>query len=161
MSRDVDPGPTKFVAGEWSEPRWSHSLWSYTISATYIALSALGRWCAKKHTKKQKTTKPTTSRRLRPWVSRLQLTSCPLVVCVLSRVWLCLCDLWTVARQASLSMEFFQARMLQWVAISFFKGFSWPRDQTCVSYISCFGGQVLYHRAIWEARLACPLVKLF
>ena len=29
-----------------------------------------------------------------------------------------------------------QARLLEWVAISFFRGFSRPRDRTCVSHIS-------------------------
>ena len=29
----------------------------------------------------------------------------------------------------------FQARVLEWVAISFARGFSWPRDQTRVSHI--------------------------
>ena len=42
----------------------------------------------------------------------------------------------TVARQAILSMGFFQARILEWVAISFSKGSSWPRDQTCISCIA-------------------------
>ena len=44
----------------------------------------------------------------------------------------------------------FQARVLEWVAISF----SWrsfqSRDWTCVS---CIGRRILYHRAIWEAHL--------
>ena len=35
-----------------------------------------------------------------------------------------------------------QARILEWVAISFSRGSSWSRDQTQVSYIS---RQVLYH----------------
>ena len=42
----------------------------------------------------------------------------------------------TVARQAPLSMGFFQARMLEWVAISFSRGSSQPRDWTLVSYIA-------------------------
>ena len=29
-----------------------------------------------------------------------------------------------------------QARILEWVAIPFFRGYSWPRDQTCVSFIA-------------------------
>ena len=37
-----------------------------------------------------------------------------------------------------------QARILEWVAISFSRGSFPPRDQTCVS---CIGRQVLYHRA--------------
>ena len=38
-----------------------------------------------------------------------------------------------------------QARILGWVVISFFRGFSQPRDQTFVSYASCIGRQVPYH----------------
>ena len=33
-----------------------------------------------------------------------------------------------------------QARILEWVAISFSRGSSQPRDQTCVSCISCIAG---------------------
>ena len=42
---------------------------------------------------------------------------------------------WTVAYQAPLSMEFFQAVVLEWIAISFSKGSSQPRDRTRVSHI--------------------------
>ena len=45
----------------------------------------------------------------------------------------------------------FQARMLEWVAISFSKGSSHTRDQTHVSCISCIGKQILYITSItWE-----------
>ena len=44
-----------------------------------------------------------------------------------------------------------QARMQEWVAISSSKGSSWPRDRTCVSYVSCTGRQILYHCTAWEA----------
>ena len=43
-----------------------------------------------------------------------------------------------------------QARILEWVAISFSRGYSWPRDQTLVS---CIGRQILYHWATREAHL--------
>ena len=43
----------------------------------------------------------------------------------------------TIACQASLSMGFFQARILEWVAISSSRGSSQPRDQTGISYVSC------------------------
>ena len=46
-----------------------------------------------------------------------------------------------------------QARILEWVAISFIRGSSWPRDWTRVSCISCVGRQILYHWATWEARV--------
>ena len=49
---------------------------------------------------------------------------------------------WTVAHQALLSMGFFQARILEWIAISSSNGNSQPRDRTCVS---CTGMCVLYH----------------
>ena len=42
-----------------------------------------------------------------------------------------------------------QARILEWVAISFSRGSSQPRDQTQVSCVSCIGRQILYH---WVAR---------
>ena len=32
-----------------------------------------------------------------------------------------------------------QARILEWVALSPSRGFSPPRDRTCVSYVSCIG----------------------
>ena len=38
-----------------------------------------------------------------------------------------------------------QPRILEWVAISFSRGYSHSRDQTCVSRVSCIEGQVLYH----------------
>ena len=41
-----------------------------------------------------------------------------------------------------------QARILEWVAISFSRGSSQLRDQTCVS---CTGRWILYHWATWEA----------
>ena len=37
-----------------------------------------------------------------------------------------------------------QAR-LEWVAVLSSRGSSQPRDQTCISYFSCIGRQVLYH----------------
>ena len=43
-----------------------------------------------------------------------------------------------------------QARILEWVAISFSRGSSWPRDGTCISYISCIGRQIRYHCTTWE-----------
>ena len=40
-----------------------------------------------------------------------------------------------------------QARILKWVAISFSRGSSWPRDQTRLSCIFCIGRWVLYHQS--------------
>ena len=56
---------------------------------------------------------------------------------------------WAVAHQAPLSMGFFKVRILERVAISFFRGrgggSSWPRDQSHVSCHSCLGRPILYH----------------
>ena len=40
-----------------------------------------------------------------------------------------------------------QARILEWVAIPFSRGYSQPRDQT---RIACIGGWILYWWATWE-----------
>ena len=47
--------------------------------------------------------------------------------------------------------EIFQARKLEWVAISFSRESSWCRDWTWVSSISCISRRILYHWATWEA----------
>ena len=39
-----------------------------------------------------------------------------------------------------------QARILEWVVMPSSRGSSWPRDQTHIAYISCFGRQVLYQK---------------
>ena len=44
-----------------------------------------------------------------------------------------------------------QARILEWVAISFSRGSSGPRDWTHVSCMSYINRQILYHWATWEA----------
>ena len=52
--------------------------------------------------------------------------------------------LWTVARQAPLSMGILQARILEWVAMPFSKGSSQPRDQTQVSCTGRYNGSELH-----------------
>ena len=68
---------------------------------------------------------------------------------------------WTAAHQAPLSMEFYQARILDSVAISFSRGSSWSRDQTYISCVSCVGRWRLYHWAIWEAQLTVYSYLIF
>ena len=48
-----------------------------------------------------------------------------------------LCDPRDCSPTGSSVHEIFQARILEWVAISFFTGYSSPRDQTCMSCIAC------------------------
>ena len=47
----------------------------------------------------------------------------------------------------------FQPRILEWVAISCFRGSSQPRDGTQVSCASCIGRWILYHCTTWKALL--------
>ena len=42
------------------------------------------------------------------------------------------------------------AKILEWIAIPFSRGYSWPRDQTHVSWGSCIGRWILYHWTTWE-----------
>ena len=69
--------------------------------------------------------------------------------------------LWTVAHQAPLSMEFPRKEYLEWVAISFSRESSQPRDQTHISYVSCIGRWILYHlchlRSPTHIHLICSL----
>ena len=44
----------------------------------------------------------------------------------------------------------FQARILEWVAISSSRVSSRPRDWTHISCVSCFGMRILYLWATWE-----------
>ena len=70
-------------------------------------------------------------------------TSClSLRACVLSHVRLC--NPMDCSPPVSSVHGIIQARILEWVAISYSKGSSQSRDQTCISCISCIGRQILY-----------------
>ena len=66
-----------------------------------------------------------------------------LFVCVLSHVWL-FCDPMNCCPPGSSDHGIFQARILEWVAISCPRGSSGPRDRTHISWVSCIGRQILY-----------------
>ena len=55
------------------------------------------------------------------------------------------CDPMDCSPSGSSVYRIFQARILEWVAISFSRGSSQPRDRSCVSCVSGIGRQVLYH----------------
>ena len=54
---------------------------------------------------------------------------------------------------------FFQARVLEWVAISCSRGSSQPRDQTWVSQVSGIGTWILYHCITWKPNYIRILIK--
>ena len=73
-------------------------------------------------------------------------------MCVCAQSYLTLCDTMDCSLPGSSVHGILQARILEWVAISFSRGSSQPRDWTCISWISCTGRQILYTTsAIWEA----------
>ena len=95
-------------------------------------------------------------------------------VCVLSCVQLCVTP-WTVCSLPDSSVHgILQAGILVWVATSFSRGSSWPRDGTHIYCISCSGRSILYHqRHLWssysrlflivcptEFHILCYLIKL-
>ena len=59
---------------------------------------------------------------------------------------------WTISPPASSVHGIFQARILEWVAISYSRGFSQLGDQTHVSCLSCVGSRMLYHQHPPEAK---------
>ena len=63
---------------------------------------------------------------------------------------LTLCDPMDYSLLGSSVHVILQARMLEWVAMPFSRGSSQPRDQTHVSYVSCFGRQIFTTSATWE-----------
>ena len=78
-------------------------------------------------------------------------TSWPICVCVCPQSYLTLCDPMDCSPPGSSVPGISRARALKWVAISSSRGSSRPRDQTCLSFVSCIGRQILYHCATWEA----------
>ena len=67
-----------------------------------------------------------------------------------------LCDPMDYSPPVSSVHGILQARILEWVAMPSFRGSSQPRDQTCISYISCIDRQILYH----QCHLGSPLIHI-
>ena len=72
-------------------------------------------------------------------------------VCVCSRLFYNAMD---CSPSGSFVRGIFQARLLEWITISFSRRFSWPRDWT---YISCTGRLILY---FWTTRAGCDEIVL-
>ena len=56
-----------------------------------------------------------------------------------------ICDPMDCSPPGSPVHRILQARILEWVAISFSRGSSQPRDRTHISGVSCIGRWLLYH----------------
>ena len=53
----------------------------------------------------------------------------------------------------------FQARILEWAAVSYSRGSSQPRDQTCISYISCIAGRFFTTEPLRKPKMALKINK--
>ena len=71
------------------------------------------------------------------------------LACVHAQSCLTLCEPMDCSLPGSSVHGIFQAIILEWVAISLFRGSSPPRDWTCVS---CISRWILYHWVTWKAR---------
>ena len=72
----------------------------------------------------------------------------PVLLCFVAHSGPTLCNPWTVARQAPLSMGFSRQEYRS-VATSFSRGPSRPRNRTHVFYVSCIGRWILYLLSHW------------
>ena len=70
---------------------------------------------------------------------------------VLCQLCLTLCHPMDCGPPGSSVHEILPARILEWVATSYFRGSSGPKDRTHVSWVSCIDRQILYHWATWKA----------
>ena len=69
----------------------------------------------------------------------------------IARSWRIFCDPRDCSLSGSLVHGILKARILEWVAISSSRGYSWLRDRTHVFCTSCTGRWILYHCTFWEA----------
>ena len=76
---------------------------------------------------------------------------CPFLMCVCVCVCVCAqscltpCDPVDVACQASLSVEFSRQEYWSGLLVSFPAGSSWPRNQACISWVSCIVRWIFHH----------------
>ena len=73
--------------------------------------------------------------------------------CLVAKSHLTLCDPMDCSSPGSSIHGISQARILEWVPISFSRGSSQTRDWTCISCVSCISGWVLFDWATREARI--------
>ena len=94
------------------------------------------------HCKYERETFSLKTQNLKSTIVAVELLSC-----------LTLCDPMDYSLPGFSLLGIFQARILEWVAISFSKGFSWPRDG---SRVSCIAGRFF---TIWAKKSTIPPFK--
>ena len=87
-------------------------------------------------------------------VIQSMLTVWVVCACLCTQLHQTLCDPMDCSPPGSSVCGISQERILEWVAVSYSKGSSQPRDQIGIPCISCIGRLILYHCATWEVPLA-------
>ena len=88
-----------------------------------------------------------------PQLFLLELLDSNHLCCLISKLCLTLCHSMDCSLPGSPVHGIFQARVLEWVATSYSRRSSQPRDQTCVSCISCIGRWVKRLSTMWETQV--------
>ena len=88
----------------------------------------------------------------------------PYLACSVTQSCLTLCNPVNCSPPGSSVREILQGRILEWAAMSFSGGSSWPRAWTHISCVSCSGKWILYHFyhcPTWEASVPCLIWTLY
>ena len=75
----------------------------------------------------------------------------PVSICSVTQSCLILCDPMDCSPPGSSVHGLVQARVLEWAALSYSRGFSRARDRTHISCVFCIRRWILYHHTTWEA----------
>ena len=120
--------------------RWGLCLFPTSSTPRVHLIFSSGPFHGREHTQRMEASL------VRPWM--FQHT-----VCVCAQSCPTFCDPMGCSPPSFSVHGIFQARILEWVAISFSRGSSQPKDQT---HVFCIGRQFLYHWATWEAQIPNP-----
>ena len=86
------------------------------------------------------------------YFSYTSIISHGMAVCLVTQSCPTFCNLIDCSTPGSSVQGMFQTTVLEWVAIPYSRGYSWPKDWTLVSCISCIDRWILCHCVTWEAQ---------
>ena len=110
------------------DPKFSRTCISTLLFSLWSLASLLARICLNQEGKKE-------------YFHSRDITKCLCILCVCAQVCPTLRDPMDCSPPGSPVHADFQARILEWVANSYSRGSSWPRDWNCVSCISSTAGR--------------------